>query len=672
MGPSFARRGMDAGLAHGNLPVVFRPFSNCFNHCFQRRLVPLVALSLAGPLGADPSGNISFDGNPAVDSDAISTDDGPQRRWLSHPGGRLCLNPSSHKEFRIDPLAPDLPLDIGAYGATGIIRLPRVLRVRIESPGVPANATAPRPRETWTPYQLRFVSQQPGGGIIEGSDFFPDSSPACVRILKAMAPGGSSLVIEGDGPASLDAAGDLRVSTPSHRHALSFHTLEGPELRAARLKISPAITPEGWSLRIPISGQETKFALAFGFASPGENGQADALRAAAAVKTPIATSLAAAKSRMDAALRKVPSPGTFGISSATSSLSAKAHHAAYYASWAFLLQSTIDPLPDHPEYPFPQMSLGKGALWAEGHPKCPATCGWESFLGIQTLAWIDADFGWRAYEGIMSLVDEQGQLGGESLPSRKAHTAWVLHQRKPDPTRLAAVYPAIRRYLLWRERNPRWIYGDNMAPDERDIEFAASWMVDVDYAIRIAEMISHRSDVTMWREKQRTMIGNMRSWFFRDPERLHQFYFTESNVHATPQRNEYRPVMILSALATPGLPNEMRDRLISLFDHCCKPSAPNAGFAYTKYPDNQFLAWGLIDHRHPQARPFVEAMVRDSTTCGEFAETIEIDKDDNPFPGGVKPSLFTALNLIEFTWLLNGVRTESGSARPFKFSGNPP
>lgn len=634
----------------------------------RRSLLPAGALVLSGPLAAATADGIDFQGNPAVDSDRIPCFLDSPRRWLSHPGSRLCLNPSGHGNFRIEPLAPDLPLDIGAYGGARVIRLPRVLTVRIESPEPPPGAVVSPPLETWAPYQLRFVSHQAGGGTIEGVDFFPDASPACVRILKTAAPAGSFLVIEGSAPASVDDRGMLRVTGESHRHALSFHVLDGPDLRARRVEPKPEIATDGWSLRLPIPEQGARFAIAFGFATPGEDAGAEAMRAKAAVRQPLAASLAATKARMDAALRKVPAPRSFGLRSEAATIPAEQHRAAYYAAWAFLLQSTIDPLPDHPDYPFPQMSLGKGALWAAGHPKCPATCGWESFLGIQTLAWIDPDFGWRAYEGIMSLVDEDGRLGGESLPSRKAHTAWVLHQRKPDPARLAAVYPAIRRYLLWRERNPRWIHGDNNDPAERDIEFTASWMVDVGYAIRIAEVLSKTEDAAMWRGKQQAMIQSMRAWFFSDREKLHQFWFTDRKAHATPQRSGYRSVMILSALATPGLPDDMRDRLLAFFDDCCRPAAPNAGFAYTKYPDNQFLAWGLIERNHPQARPFIEAILRDSITCGEFAETIEIGKDGKPFPGGVKPSLFTALNLIEFTWLLNGVRADGGSRAGFEFS----
>jgi hypothetical protein len=55
---------------------------------------------------------------------------------------------------------------------------------------------------------------------------------------------------------------------------------------------------------------------------------------------------------------------------------------------------------------------------------------------------------------------------------------------------------------------------------------------------------------------------------------------------------------------------------------------------------------------------------------GEFAEELDIK-----VPGltsGVKPSLFTALNVIEFTWLLNGTRYELGTPTAFTFAKQNP
>jgi hypothetical protein len=628
--------------------------------------------SLAAIAAAETIGNLDLAGGPGFDSDKLAVSQQPARRWLSAPGGRLCLNPSSPKDFVIDPMAADLPLDLGAYVGTKVLRLPCVLTVRLVSPG--KHETPPAPVETWSPYQLSFTTKQSDGAVIDGTDFFPDAGASLIRILKVKGAPGSRLRLEGKtstAPKLQQSGTDsiVTISTAECHQAFCFKDLSGETLAPSTPAVPPTLADGGWSIELPVTGNAAAFAVGFGFATADEGSDKAVANAAAVFSVPVASSLSAAKARMDKLLAKVPKPAVTGLGS--DGISAKDHLQAYYMAWTFLLQSTIDPLPENAAYPYPQMSLGKGALWAEGHPKCPATCGWESFLGIQWLALIDPEFGWNAYQGIMSLVDADGKLGGESLPSRKAQTAWVLFQQKADRERLAAVYPAIKRYLLWREKNPRWIYGNNAAPDEKDIEFAASWSFDVNFAIRIAETLGITGDAGMWRAKQKAMTANMKSWFFRDPAELHQFFFADKAVHSTPQRNEVRPIMILSALATPGLPADMRDRLGALFDQQFHREAPNAGFNYTKYPDNQFTALGLIESHHPQTRPFIEAILRDSIRCGEFAETIEVKPGKPVMPGGVKPSLFTAVNIIEFTWFLNGARFDGGHPVSCELPGKP-
>jgi hypothetical protein len=258
-------------------------------------------------------------------------------------------------------------------------------------------------------------------------------------------------------------------------------------------------------------------------------------------------------------------------------------------------------------------------------------------------------------------VDASGKLGGESLPSRKAQTAWLVYQRKPDRERLKGVYPAIARYLRWREQNPRWIFQGNDARDEKDIEFVVSWLFDVDYAIKIANELGLSQDVALWRSKSAQMRKNLQSWFFRDPAALHQFYFTERNVFNTKERSEYRPIMILTALCLKDLPAGMVERLHGLFCENHRPDRTNDGFAYTKYADNNLNAYGLFDHGIAEARPLIEAMVRDSIRAGEFAEVLAPGPKGEPQAEGVRPSLFSALNIIEFTWMLNHVRYESGT-----------
>lgn len=369
---------------------------------------------------------------------------------------------------------------------------------------------------------------------------------------------------------------------------------------------------------------------------------------------------------MEAFLRKVPVPSVWGLDpQLAAGVTPEQHRQAYYMAWAFLHQSLVNALTENPKHPFPQMSLGKASLWADGEMRAPATCAWESLMGIQWLSLVDSATAWDVYMGIMSLVDEKGLLGGESLPSRKAETAWWIYQQAPDRKRLAEVYPAIKRYLIWREANPRWIWGNNKAADERDLEFVVSWLYDLGFAAQIAKELGLPDDAAMWKSKEAPAIVQMREWFFNDPERLHQLYFIERKAHSTPERSSERPIMTLTALWLRSLPDDMSTRLIALLKQQVRPELANAGFNYTKYPDNQFVALGMLDRGRSEARPFIEAILRDSIRVGEFTECLVSGKDNLPVLDGVKPSLFTALNIIDFTWLLNQVRCDSGRPQTF-------
>ncbi len=70
---------------------------------------------------------------------------------------------------------------------------------------------------------------------------------------------------------------------------------------------------------------------------------------------------------------------------------------------------------------------------------------------------------------------------------------------------------------------------------------------------------------------------------------------------------------------------------------------------------------------HPGARHFIEAILRDSIRADEFTEVLLPGEDNRPAVDGVRPSLFTALNIIDFTWLLNDVRCDSGAPVQFAF-----
>jgi hypothetical protein len=621
-------------------------------------------------LNAKMVGGLNMAADWHFDCDSISATAAPEHRWLSFPGGRLCLNPASKGDFVIAPTPADLALDLGGYAGTEVLRLPKVMSLGLADAPNPASGISwsSSQNTTWYPYKLGLEATYADGATLSGCDFFADKQSTLIRVVEINHAPGKMLCLTGEAEGSSSVSWDkknqvLLVSGEKYNYALGFTRLVGESWSPRTLAEKPTIDGTAWRLELPLDSDATCYGISFGFSTGKEGGAAAINRVRDAFEQPVKVSLAKAKATFENFLCKVPIPTQWGLQAAPAlGVTPEQQRQTYYMAWTFIYQSFMDVLPENPEYPYPQMTLGKGALWAEGERTSPATCGWESLLGVQWLSFIEPDSAWRAYEGIMSRVDEHGKLGGESLPSRKAQTAWILFQQQPDREKLSAVYPAIKRYLLWREQNPRWIYGNNDSPDEKDLEFVVSWLLDIEYAARIADALGKPDDGVWWRNKTQPMIDNLRKWFFNDPKELHQYYFTGRGVYSTTTRNEVRPVMILTALDVSALPPDMAARLAHLFSEIHKPGADNDGFNYLKYPDNDLLADGLIQRGMPAARPYIEAVLRDCIRGGEFAEDLENWDGKGLNAAGVKPSLFNAMNIIEFTWLLNGVRYDSGKA----------
>src|SRR3954452_8156690 len=93
---------------------------------------------------------------------------------------------------------------------------------------------------------------------------------------------------------------------------------------------------------------------------------------------------------------------------------------------------------------------------------------------------------------------EYGELGGESLPSRKAQTAWILYQATGDREKLESIYDALKIHLDWEKENMRWVLHSHNYLDERDSEFVASLIFDVQYASKIASELGHTDDAAQW------------------------------------------------------------------------------------------------------------------------------------------------------------------------------
>ena len=260
-------------------------------------------------------------------------------------------------------------------------------------------------------------------------------------------------------------------------------------------------------------------------------------------------------------------------------------------------------------------------------------------------------------------------MQGECLPSRKAQGAWLLYSATGDKERLARVYPAIRRYLVWREQNPRWIWGSGKGrhdiADEKDSSFVVSHLIDVDYAMRIASVLGLEDEIAFWKEMTAREVAHYRQWFFHDDGDPENFYFTGSDTHVSKDRTGPKPCYILSGLAFKGMPEDLTARLKQYFLKTRDPRKPLLGYNFMKYGESSFIAYGLTDRgMQPDAGQFIDRYLRDTIRSGhDFGEVQELVNGEEKVRG-VCPSLFLAVQTIDFTLMKNGVRIDQGAPSP--------
>jgi hypothetical protein len=536
-------------------------------------------------------------------------------------------------------------------------------------------------RTRWYPSRLEFEAEHAERGVrVSGSDFFFSTNsiarvmhvtadaagtPEPVRMLMACADAGMSVERQQDG-AWLFSSRD-----GGFHWALCL---------AGRGLVAETTTRVSGNWALPFSvpgaadaGDGTECVLGLGFATAAEGRQAAVDRARDVCrKGAAAEALRERKTEWERfGLRHVDPEG----------VSPDRHRLFYYGAWTFAIANLLPPLPEA-DCPFPQTPTGKPSLWAFGASRAKVSAAWESFFGQQLLAWVKPEAAWDAFEGIMLQVDEHGWLDGECLPSRKAQTAWILYHFLPDRERLERVYPPIRRYLFWREQNPRWIYLEHDYADQKDASFVDHLLVDIDFAKRIARELGLPSDeVEMWDERSARIRQDYREWFFSDDGSLpNQLYYTDSgtrgglagdisNVH-------WHPTWVASGLHIPNLDPDLVADLRRIIDHCFDPTLELGGFSSIKYPTLAFDVYGLLEHDEvATATAMMEIALRDIVRGGEFAECYNArryyDRDYEPGAGttpiasaGVQPSLFGAAMMIDFTLMLNGVRIDQGAPEP--------
>ncbi len=517
----------------------------------------------------------------------------------------------------------------------------------------------------WYPHKIGFEVEYPKlSRQLGGCDFFADEN-SVYRLIETKGGKECQLEIAGAITGEFEKADNVLVMEyEDFFYAVGLGEIVGDKVRALDGKV--AVDKWFWSLRVELAKDSDKrIVAATGFSTKAE-GKAKAIeRAKGMFKKPgPVANLQSRKEKWDELLKKVPAPKEFGIKNvASKGVTAEEHRLFYYGAWAFTIMNVIPAMGEN-DYAYPQTPCGKPSLWNHGASKARASAAWESFFSQQFLSYVMPEVAWDAFEGIMMQVDEDGWLNGECLPSRKAQTAWILYNNMPDKKRLAKVYPPIKRYLFWREKNPRWIYGKHDFANEKSSHFIEQLLSDIDFAAEIAETLGYEDDIKMWQLRHKENIKNYRKWFFfkdgRDPA---AYYFTDTKSY-----RKGNPWTASAGLHIRDLPADMKQQIIKFYLSAHDVNKPLVGAGYCKYGSSSFQAYGLLEGGlEKEGWEFINALLRDQIIAGDFSEGYlrrrrRGDSGKRIIPWGVRPSYFGVGQMIDFTLMNNGVRIDGGKA----------
>ncbi len=607
----------------------------------------------------------------------ISVDDllengSDQRRDLSIPGSRIVVNPY---DFTLNPAevsllqyseGKDIPLNIAVLTTHNHYseqqRMGRVINrlLSIYQQKGSKIVSADTVLNAWTPYSLPFKALYSDNVTLSGHDFFYDEN-TLIRQLKSSI--GSGYQIAGAIAETMQAdksAKTITISSLNVRYVIAFsnswsnirYYRNEADFHAQRNALSKPVKNGWWSITFaPFSDMDIAITIE-------EPSVAIALLQKKAKTTvqpaAVERSYADRKAYWDVFLtEKVPHPQNFSFSAIDSKgITAEDVRLAYYKAWVCIAQNVLPP--DPKVYPYYQLVTGKASLWDEGEHNAPFSATWESLVAIQLYSLIDTDVAWSALKGLLSLVDETGMLGGESLPSRKAQAAWQLYEFTNDYSSLKEVYPALKRYMNWRREQPRWIYKNETPENEKDAEFVVSALADIGKMQQIAAVLKLPDDKSWWAQQEKELFADYLRWFWETPEAI-----PVQHINQYKGRDTY-PVQITTGLFLKDLKGAHLNSMLQLFNNTYDTTRSFAGFEAPKYPDMDYTIYGLIYHQQAhQVRILIEANIRDVIRSGCFAETY-FHRDNRPVPGGVRPSIFGMAQVISFVLLKNGYVFDQG------------
>ncbi len=540
-------------------------------------------------------------------------------------------------------------------------------------------STADDSTSTWRPEAIDFMATHEDAGTVVGYDL-PVGESALGRLVDPdLSDGAVALAGRYGGTAAWDAAERAlvvtsRLGSGAYTWAVSYPQGTSPVyfsnqtdmVRGDRALDAPPSGQGYWVVTLP---GDAPTAVGVGFAL-GDDGAARSAALDAARSADSPAELAAQRDAWSTYwgdfLARVPVPQDFALhGEGVDPLGVTAEQVArlYYTAWVGLQANVMAATPETGGH-YRQIATGKPSTYASGPKGAEASAAWDSLFGMQFLAYIDPDLAWEAFFGNMeNAVPSEGHYGEyETLPSRKAQTAWVLYQVTGQRAPLEESYDAMVAYLDWaaRSENMRWSFSGK-GEAERDAEFYVSMIVDLGYAQQIAERLGHPEDAQRWHERADALRGEYQDLFFpADGRTLYKHWVDGSHPDET-GLTQY----VATGLHVPGLAPETAAALQVRFGSAFDVTDQLAGLANDdpsaiKAPDAQFITYGLLDQgMATEAEQLLHVLTRDIARSGVFAEVYSVS-DDGPRGGSVAPSIFGNIHFIDNVWMANGVRMDQG------------
>ncbi len=554
---------------------------------------------------------------------------------------------------------------IGKGESTTISNL-RIVAINEQLEGADSFSTS------WTPHNLPFEAEYSDGSTLEGTDFMYDVNTV-VRMVdySNISPSNGQYYLTGKypGSASWDAVNHvLTITSSAYQYAIKTNTTQPSvsfyanetDMLTNRNRLETASSNGGtWSIAFNANDLPNHQLIAsVAFATSSESSEL-LNRVNAPFTAKLENKLNEREQFWDDYLLKVPRPERFDIQMIKRrGITSEAVKHEYYVAWVFTAQNVL-PTDESVQFSYPQMATGKPSMWDEGAPEAPFSASWESFLGIQIYAYIDPDAAWEMLLGLMSLVDEEGLLGGESLPSRKAQTAAILFELTGDKDRLELVYPGLARYMDWRIANPRWIMGSINNPNQKDAEFVVSALLDIKYMEKIAKCLEKTTEAQQWEDKYDALFEDYLSWYWVKPTSIpYQNYYADTGARA----GGSGLIAVTTGLYLENLEGPYLTSMMRLFDSVYKPNKLFAGVG-SKQPDYDLTTYGLI-HKgyYDRAITMVESAMRDvSLIANSLGMFSELYSSKEYLPVGVRPSLFGTVQIIQNVLLRNGFTYDKGA-----------